>query len=57
VVGNCHSELLLTDVRARDADEADRLCERDKPLKGEPWTWLWGEINPQGWWWRKPSEA
>jgi len=24
-----------------------RLWRRNKPLKGEPWTWQRGEINPQ----------
>jgi hypothetical protein len=26
-----------------------RLWAREKPLKSEPWTWLWGETNPQSW--------
>ena len=46
-----------TDERARTTDEVGRLCERSKPLKGEPWTWLWGEINPRGQWRSKPSRA
>jgi len=34
-----------------------RLCGVLEPLKGEPWTWLWGETNPQDMWWSKPSRA
>jgi hypothetical protein len=29
LVGNCQQELPVNDERARDADEANRLCERD----------------------------
>ena len=38
-------------------DEVERLGVGHKPLEGEPWTWLWGEINPQGRWRSKPSRA
>jgi len=48
LVGNCWQRFSANDERERDVDEAARLCESCKPLKGEPWTWLWGEINPQG---------
>jgi hypothetical protein len=41
----------------RAGDEPVRLCGRNKPLKGEPWTWLRGEINLQGLEWVKPSRA
>ena len=32
-------------------------AERDKPLKGKPWTRLRGETNPQGRWRSKPSRT
>jgi hypothetical protein len=30
-----------------DGDEPSGLRERNKPLKGQPWTWQRGETNPQ----------
>jgi len=38
-------------------DEVGPAVREGKPLKGEPWTWLWGETNPQGRWRIKPSRA
>ena len=43
--------------RAATGENPERLCGVAKPLKGKPWTWLWGEIDPQGMWWSKPSRA
>ena len=43
--------------RAAAGENPVRLRDGVKPLKGKPWTWLWGETNPQGTWWSKPSRA
>ena len=37
----------------RDGDAA----EREKPLYGEPWTWLRDETSPRCRWWSKPSRG
>jgi hypothetical protein len=34
-----------------------RLCARQNPLEGEPWTWQWGETNPRDRMRSKPSRA
>jgi len=39
--------------RRRDGGAA----EREKPLNGEPWTWLRDETGPQCRWWSKPSRG
>jgi hypothetical protein len=39
--------------RRRDGDAA----EREKPLDGEPWTWLRDETSPRCRWWSKPSRG
>jgi len=51
----------LTRSKARGHESAGESrygsAERDKPLKGKPWTWLRDETSPQGWWRSKPSRA
>jgi hypothetical protein len=57
LTGNRWQRSGTNDERARAIDEVVWLGVGDKPLEGEPWTWLWGEINPQGQWRSKPSRA
>jgi hypothetical protein len=57
LAGNRQQRSGANDVRARAIDEVVRLGAGSKPLEGEPWTWLWGETNPQGQWRSKPSRA
>jgi hypothetical protein len=55
--GNRRQRTITNDERALATDEGVRLDVGTKPLEGEPWTWLWGETNPQGRWRSKPSRA
>jgi hypothetical protein len=57
LAGNRQQRSGANDERARAIDEVVWLGVGSKPLEGEPWTWLWGEINPQGWWRSKPSRV
>jgi hypothetical protein len=51
------SESLTNDERARAADEAETAARKWMSLFGEPWTWLWDEISPQGRERMKPSRT
>jgi hypothetical protein len=57
VGGNIYRATSATTRRQRFIDEVGRLCSGSKPLKSEPWTWQWGEINPQGHLRRKAARA
>jgi len=45
-MGNCWQQPGVNDERAKSIDEMDG-CGGGKTPEGKPWTWLWGEINPQ----------
>jgi hypothetical protein len=55
--GNTVSGSAPTTRGHRVIDEMMRLLAREQPLKSEPWTWLWGEINPRAEWRSKPLWA
>jgi hypothetical protein len=47
--GNIVSGSAANGERAGEATAKVGAAAREgKPLKGKPWTWLWGEINPRG---------
>jgi len=61
------SSFIWLTARGHGSSKYEPLVLEGKPLKSEPWAWLWGEINPQrlvadqtvegvrnaenGWWW------
>ena len=38
---------MLIDERASGTDEVSTAASEGNTLKSEPWTWLWGEIDPR----------
>ena len=57
VAATRRQEMVVNDRRARAVDEADRLGDGNKPLRGESRTWLWDETSPRGRGGSKPSRA
>jgi len=56
-VGNCRQRTLANRREGNGLRRGGAAVGAGKPLKGEPWTWLRGEINPQGQGRKKPSRA
>jgi len=56
-VGNCSSAKSGQRREGTGRRKAMRLQARNQTLKSEPWTWQWGEINPQSQPRRKPSRT
>jgi hypothetical protein len=55
--GNRRQEIGLNDKRARRCRKMLPAVRGEQTPEGKPWTWLWGEIDPQGKKRIKPSET